>query len=72
MKIIILVPSLTAVSGVSIFGDKNPGWVLKQYWLVKDGLASAFSFYRQYGFKAYPMYYRYLKDAVRQFIAGMQ
>jgi hypothetical protein len=53
-------------------GDKNPGAFRKKYWLFKDGVSSARSFFRQHGVKAMPMYLRHIRDAAKQLIAGMQ
>lgn len=53
-------------------GDMNPGALKRKYWLLKDGISATTSFFRKFGLKALPMYLRTVRDAVKQFVAGMQ
>lgn len=55
---------------VSIRGDGNPSRIRLRYWKVKDGLSFTVWFFREYGLRAVPVYFHYLRNAARQWASS--
>lgn len=55
---------------VSTPGDKTPSRMKLRYWRLKDGLSFTVWFFREYGLRAVPVYFRYASNAARQWASS--
>jgi hypothetical protein len=55
---------------VSTQGNKTPSRIKLRYWRVKDGLSFTAWFFREYGLRAVPVYFRYAMNAARQWASS--
>lgn len=55
---------------VLIKGSNNPNKYRLYYWRLKDGFSFTVWFFREYGLRALPVYFRYVKNAARQWASN--
>jgi len=55
---------------VSIRGNQSPSKAKLCYWKLKDGWSFTVWFFREFGLHAMPVYFRYIRNAVRQWASS--